>query len=50
MDDEEDVETIGEHLYSRIYPKHKDTAGKLTGEVTCVAVLGLFLLKSPRYV
>ncbi|XP_026209765.1 uncharacterized protein LOC113158230 [Anabas testudineus] len=31
MDDEEDVETIGEHLYSRIYPKHKDTAGKLTG-------------------
>ncbi|XP_023258435.1 uncharacterized protein LOC111652410 [Seriola lalandi dorsalis] len=31
MDEEEDMETLGEQLYSRIYPKHKDTAGKLTG-------------------
>ncbi|XP_053196221.1 uncharacterized protein LOC128380435 [Scomber japonicus] len=28
---EEDVETIGEQLYSRIYPKHEEYAGKLTG-------------------
>ncbi|XP_018517899.1 uncharacterized protein LOC108874030 [Lates calcarifer] len=31
MDEEEDLETLGEQLYTRIYPKHKDTAGKLTG-------------------
>ncbi|XP_026153457.1 uncharacterized protein LOC113124641 [Mastacembelus armatus] len=31
MDEEEDLETLGEQLYSRIYPKHKETAGKLTG-------------------
>ena len=34
---EEDVETIGEQLYSRIYPKHEEYAGKLTGEETCSA-------------
>ncbi|XP_008280999.1 uncharacterized protein LOC103357997 [Stegastes partitus] len=31
MDDEEDLETLGEQLYSLIYPKHKEDAGKLTG-------------------
>lgn len=29
---EEDYEMLGERLYSLIYPKHKDNAGKLTGE------------------
>ena len=37
MDEEEDVETIGEQLYSRIYPKHEEYAGKLTGEEICTA-------------
>lgn len=32
MDDREDLETLGEQLYTIIYPKHKDDAGKLTGE------------------
>lgn len=32
--DEEDLEKIGEQLYNLIHPKHKDNAGKLTGEVT----------------
>lgn len=32
MDDHEDLETLGEQLYTIIYPKHKDNAGKLTGE------------------
>ncbi|XP_040914383.1 uncharacterized protein LOC121195169 [Toxotes jaculatrix] len=31
MDEEEDLESIGEQLYTRIYPKHKEAAGKLTG-------------------
>ncbi|XP_035523327.1 uncharacterized protein LOC118332251 [Morone saxatilis] len=31
MDEEEDLETLGEQLYSLIYPNHKDNAGKLTG-------------------
>nr|XP_020509017.1 uncharacterized protein LOC109998490 isoform X1 [Labrus bergylta] len=31
MAEKEDLETLGEKLYSLIYPKHKDTAGKLTG-------------------
>ncbi|CAM9108121.1 unnamed protein product [Lampetra planeri] len=31
MDDEEDLETLGEQLYSRIYPKHREDAGRLTG-------------------
>lgn len=31
MDDEEDLESLGEQLYSQIYAKHKDSAGKLTG-------------------
>ncbi|XP_020777564.1 E3 ubiquitin-protein ligase hyd [Boleophthalmus pectinirostris] len=31
MNDEENVEKLGEELYSRIYKQHKDTAGKLTG-------------------
>lgn len=34
MDKEEDIETLGEQLYSLIYPKHKEDAGKLTGEMT----------------
>lgn len=34
MDEEEDLETLGEQLYTLIYPKHKENAGKLTGEVT----------------
>lgn len=37
MDEEEDLETLGEKLYNLIYPKHKETAGKLTGELTCRA-------------
>ncbi|KAF7652363.1 hypothetical protein LDENG_00097830 [Lucifuga dentata] len=31
MDEEEDLEALGEQLYSLIYPKHKDITGKLTG-------------------
>ncbi|XP_072310755.1 uncharacterized protein [Eucyclogobius newberryi] len=31
MNDEEDVEKLGEELYNRIYTQHKETAGKLTG-------------------
>lgn len=31
MEGEEDLETLGEQLYSLIYPKHKEDAGKLTG-------------------
>ncbi|KAL6096690.1 uncharacterized protein ACO6RY_05955 [Pungitius sinensis] len=31
MDKAEDLETLGEELYSLIYPKHKENAGKLTG-------------------
>lgn len=31
MDDHEDLETLGEQLYTIIYPKHKDNAGKITG-------------------
>ncbi|XP_041816675.1 embryonic polyadenylate-binding protein A isoform X2 [Chelmon rostratus] len=31
MDEEEDLETLGEQLYTLIYPKHKENAGKLTG-------------------
>lgn len=30
---EENLETLGEKLYSLIYPKHKEDAGKLTGDV-----------------
>ncbi|XP_013861990.1 uncharacterized protein LOC106516266 [Austrofundulus limnaeus] len=29
--DEEDFELVGEQLYNLIYPKHKESAGKLTG-------------------
>ncbi|XP_017263016.1 uncharacterized protein LOC108230899 [Kryptolebias marmoratus] len=29
--DEEDLESVGEQLYNLIYPKHKESAGKLTG-------------------
>ncbi|XP_035463578.1 uncharacterized protein LOC118284715 isoform X2 [Scophthalmus maximus] len=29
--DEEDLETLGEKLYSRIHLEHRETAGKLTG-------------------
>lgn len=32
MNGKEDVETLGEQLYSRIYPEHSEDAGKLTGE------------------
>ncbi|XP_040053772.2 uncharacterized protein LOC120831921 [Gasterosteus aculeatus] len=31
MDKAEDLETLGEELYSLIHPKHKENAGKLTG-------------------
>uniref|UniRef100_A0A3Q2T056 Uncharacterized LOC105930003 n=1 Tax=Fundulus heteroclitus TaxID=8078 RepID=A0A3Q2T056_FUNHE len=31
MDKEDDLETLGEQLYSLIYPKHKENAAKLTG-------------------
>ncbi|XP_041825086.1 uncharacterized protein LOC121629529 [Melanotaenia boesemani] len=31
MDEEDNLETLGEQLYSLIYPKHKEDAGKLTG-------------------
>ncbi|XP_051267827.1 uncharacterized protein LOC127370120 [Dicentrarchus labrax] len=31
MDEEEDLETLGEQLYSLIYPNHQEDAGKLTG-------------------
>ncbi|XP_060917686.1 uncharacterized protein LOC132992435 [Labrus mixtus] len=31
MEEKEDLETLGEKLYSLIYPEHKDIAGKLTG-------------------
>lgn len=31
---EEDLETLGEQLYAVIYSKHKEDAGKLTGEET----------------
>uniref|UniRef100_A0A3B5KTU1 PABC domain-containing protein n=1 Tax=Xiphophorus couchianus TaxID=32473 RepID=A0A3B5KTU1_9TELE len=31
MDKEEDLEILGEQLYSLIYPKHKEGAAKLTG-------------------
>ncbi|CAF89607.1 unnamed protein product [Tetraodon nigroviridis] len=31
MDDHEDLETLGEKLYTILYPKHKDNAGKITG-------------------
>lgn len=31
MDEEENLETFGEQLYSLIHPKHKEDAGKLTG-------------------
>lgn len=37
MDGEEDLDSLGEQLYSLIHPKHKDNAGKLTGEVTLMA-------------
>ncbi|MEQ2291565.1 hypothetical protein AMECASPLE_014494 [Ameca splendens] len=29
--DKEDLDTFGERLYSLIYPKHKESAAKLTG-------------------
>lgn len=31
--DEEDFESVGEQLYNLIYPKHKESAGKLTGNL-----------------
>lgn len=31
MEEEEDLETLGEKLYTLIYSKHKEDAGKLTG-------------------
>lgn len=32
MGDREDLETLGEQLYTILHPKHKDNAGKITGE------------------
>lgn len=47
MNDEEDLETLGEQLYSRIYHKHKESAGKLTGEVTLLRdIIKLFIFLS----
>ncbi|KAK5901293.1 hypothetical protein CgunFtcFv8_026181 [Champsocephalus gunnari] len=45
MDEAEDLETLGEKLYSLIYPKHKEKAGKLTGMLLELPrpVLGLML-------
>lgn len=34
MDEDDDLETLGEQLYTLIHPKHNEEAGKLTGEVT----------------
>uniref|UniRef100_A0A3P9JDE0 PABC domain-containing protein n=1 Tax=Oryzias latipes TaxID=8090 RepID=A0A3P9JDE0_ORYLA len=31
MDEDDDLETLGEQLYTLIYPKHNEEAGKLTG-------------------
>ncbi|CAB1318237.1 unnamed protein product, partial [Coregonus sp. 'balchen'] len=31
MEDEEDLEVLGEQLYDLIYPKYAEIAGKLTG-------------------
>ncbi len=45
MDEEEDLETLGEQLYSLIYPKHKEDAGKLTGEVFCDIISMFFYMK-----
>ncbi|CAJ1070181.1 uncharacterized protein LOC118332251 [Xyrichtys novacula] len=45
MEEEEDLELFGEQLYTLIYPKHKENAGKLTGmllELPC-PVLGQML-------
>lgn len=36
MDEDDDLETLGEQLYTLIHPKHNEEAGKLTGEVTCL--------------
>lgn len=38
MDEEEDLEALGEQLYNLIYPKHAEIAGKLTGEATHVTL------------
>lgn len=36
---QEDLDTLGEQLYSVIYSKHKEDAGKLTGEETCLTTV-----------
>lgn len=36
---EEDLDTLGEQLYAVIYSKHKEDAGKLTGEETCLTTV-----------
>lgn len=42
MDDhEEDLETLGEQLYTLIYSKHKEDAGKLTGEEACLLTVNV---------
>ena len=45
MDEAEDLETLGEKLYSLIYPKHKEKAGKLTGELIafCFVILSVMV-------
>ena len=35
MEGEGALEALGEQLYSLIYPKHAEIAGKLTGESAC---------------
>lgn len=44
MNNEEDVDRLGEDLYNRIYTQHKETAGKITGmllELPCTILVQL---------
>lgn len=44
MNEEEDVDRLGEELYNRIRPQHQETAGKLTGmllELPCSVLVQL---------
>lgn len=44
MNDEDDVDRLGEELYNRIFTQHQETAGKLTGmllELPCTVLVQL---------
>lgn len=44
MNDEEDVDRLGEELYNRIFTKHQESAGKITGmllELPCTVLVQL---------